>query len=238
MPHITRTESPWFLKISKKEYKWTVRSNPGPHALTRSIPLALILRDYLNFALNLRESKKIIDEGKVFVDGVIRRDYRYPVGLMDIVSIPSSNLYYLMAPDRARFIVPIPISEEDSKFKLVRIMNKTVVKGGNIQLNLEDGRNILVNAEESKKYSTLSTVKITIPSQSIVNVYPMNENMYGIIIGGKNIGVHGKIVKIKRSQYKVRKYSIVSIQKQNEIYETNLENVMVIGEEKPEIKVE
>ncbi|ARM75937.1 30S ribosomal protein S4e [Acidianus manzaensis] len=238
MPHITRTQAPWFLKLSKKEYKWTVKSNPGPHALSKSVPLALILRDYLNFTITLREAKTIISEGKVLVDGIPRKDYRFPVGLMDIVSIPSSNLYYLMVPNRARFMLPMPISEEESKYKLVRIMNKTVVKGGNIQLNLEDGRNILINKEDSSKYPTLSTLKIELPSQNILSTYLMNENMYGIIVGGKNTGVHGKIAKIRKSQYKVRKYSIVSIQRQNELYETNLENVMVIGEEKPEIKVE
>lgn len=237
MPHITRKEAPWFLKISKKEYKWTVRVNPGPHPLSKSIPLAIILRDYLNLALTLREAKKIISDGKVAVDGVIRRDYRFPIGLMDIISIPEAKLYYLMAPDRARYMVPIAITEDQSKYKLVRILNKTAVKGGKIQLNLEDGRNILISREESNKYPTLATLKIEIPSQNILAAYPLAENMYGIIIGGKNIGVHGKIVKIRRAAYKVRKYSVVTIQTQNETYETNLENVMVIGENSPDIKV-
>lgn len=238
MPHITRKEAPWFLKISKKEYKWTVRPSPGPHSLSKSIPLAIILRDYLNFALTLKEAKRVISEGKVLVDGVVRRDYKFPVGLMDVISIPEVGLYYRMVPNRARYIVPIPITEDQAKFKLVRIMNKTAVKGGNIQLNLEDGRNILVAKEDSVKYLTLATLKIEVPSQKILASYPLVENTYGIIIGGKNVGAHGKVIKIKKAVYKVRKYSIVTIQRDNEVYETNLENVMVIGESTPEIKVE
>lgn len=238
MPHITRFEAPWFLKISKKEYKWTVRANPGPHPLSKSIPLSLILRDYLKVATTLSEAKKVISEGKVYVDGIVRKDYRFPVGLMDIISIPSAGLYYVMFPDKSRYISPKQISESEAKYKLVRIMNKTMIKGGKLQLNLEDGRNILVNKEDSSKYPTLSTLKIEIPSQNIISVYPLVENMYGIIIGGKNTGLHGKIVKIQRAQYKTRKYSIVTIQKDNESYETNLLNTMVIGEQNPEIKVE
>lgn len=238
MPHITRKEASWFLKLSKKEYKWTIKSNPGPHPLHKSVPLGLILRNYLNVATTLKEAKTILSDGRVTVDGVIRRDYRFPVGLMDIVAIPESKLFYLMAPNMARFVVPISINEEESKYKLVRIVNKTVVKEGNIQLNLEDGRNILVSREESVNYPTLTTLKIEIPTQRILASYRLIENMYGIIIGGKNIGVHGKIVRIKKAPYKTRKYSIVTIQSKDQMFETNLENVMVIGENSPEIKVE
>ncbi|BDC19341.1 30S ribosomal protein S4e [Acidianus sp. HS-5] len=238
MPHVTRFEAPWFLRINKKEYKWTVRVNPGPHSLLKSVPLSLILRDYLNVAATLSEAKKVISEGKVYVDGIVRKDYRFPVGLMDIISVPSAGLYYVMLPDNSRYISPKQISETESKYKLIRVINKTIVKGGKLQLNLEDGRNILVNKEDSSKYPTLSTLKIEIPSQNIISVYPLVENMFGIIIGGKNTGLYGKIVKIQKAQYKSRKYSIVTIQKGNESYETNLLNTMVIGEENPEIKVE
>ncbi|ABP94280.1 MULTISPECIES: 30S ribosomal protein S4e [Metallosphaera] len=241
MTHITRLEAPWFLRASKKEYKWTVRASPGPHPLGKSIPLGLLLRDYLAFTSSLKESKKIISDGKVLVDGRVRRDYKYPVGLMDVIAIPHADLYLRIVPDRARLLKPVKISEEESKFKLVRLLNKTLVKGGLLQFNLEDGRNLLISKESTEmfKLPTLTTLKISIPNQEILGVYGFKENVYVMAVGGKNAGIIGQLKRIQTSPYKTRRYSIVVIRSPDgSEYETNLENAMVIGEEKPEVKVE
>lgn len=234
MAHITRFEAPWFLRISKKEYKWTVRASPGPHSLLKAIPLLILVRDYLNVASTSKEAKRMIFDGKVLVDGKIRRDYKYPVGLMDVISIPSADIYLRLIPDNVRFLKPINIAKEDAKFKYARILNKTTISGGNLQLNLEDGRNILISKEKIKEFNppTLSTLKITVPEQEIVDLFEIKEGVYAVIIGGKNAGMHGVITKIQLSEYKRRRYSIVSIQdKDGKIYQTNLENIIAIGKD-------
>jgi small subunit ribosomal protein S4e len=241
MVHITRNASPWFLLISKKQYKWTVRTVPGAHSLNQSVPLSILLRDYLQVAVTLKEAKTIISSGKVLVDGKIRLDYRFPVGLMDVISIPSADLYYRIIPDNARFLKAIEIPKEESTFKLVRILNKSLVKNGNLQLNLDSGRNIQISKDNTSeyKYSTLTTLKISLPNQEIIEAYELKEGNYGIIIGGKNAGRHGVIGKIQISPYKRRQYSIVNIQsKDGKTYESNLENIMAIGTTNPVIKVE
>ncbi|BFH73476.1 30S ribosomal protein S4e [Sulfurisphaera javensis] len=233
MAHITRFEAPWFLNLSKKEYKWTIRANAGPHKLSESIPLALLLKHYLNVAETTREAKRLIFDGKITVDGRVRKDYKYPVGLMDVVAIPSSDLYFRIVPDNVKYLFPVKISKEDAKYKFVRIINKTTNKNGNLQLNLEDGRNILIPKEKipEMNYPTLTTLKIETPSQSIVKTYEIKEGKYAIVIGGRNVGLHGIIKSIQYANYKKRKYSIVAIEQKNgEIVETNLQNVMAIGE--------
>ncbi|MBB5253003.1 30S ribosomal protein S4e [Sulfurisphaera ohwakuensis] len=233
MAHITRFEAPWFLNLSKKEYKWTIRANPGPHKLSESIPLALLLKHYLNVAETTREAKRLVVEGKIMVDGRVRKDYKFPVGLMDVISIPSSDLYFRIVPDNIKYLMPVKISKEDAKYKFVRIVNKTTNKNGNIQLNLEDGRNILIPKEKvpEMNYPTLTTLKIEIPSQSIIKSYELSEGKYAIIIGGRNVGLHGVIKTIQYAKYKKRKYSIVTIEQKNgESVQTNLQNVMVIGD--------
>lgn len=239
MAHITRFEAPWFLNISKKEYKWTVRAEPGPHPIQRAIPLAILIRDYLQLALTLKEAKRIIASGKVYVDGRPRKSYKYPVGLMDVIYIKGLEKYYRIVPDVHRVIVPIEIDKEEATYKLVRVRNKTTVKGGKIQLNLEDGRNILLPPEEAAKYKTLETLKIEIPSQNILAKFEIAPGNYAVIIGGKNVGVHGKIKDIKYAAYKKAKYSIVTLtdEKGQEV-RTNLLNVMAVGTEKPEVKLQ
>lgn len=232
MAHITRFEAPWFLKVPKKEYKWIVRASPGPHKLSESIPLAILLKYYLKIAETTREAKRVIFDGKVLVDGRVRRDYKYPVGLMDVVEIPSADIRVRVVPNNTRFLDIVNISKEDARYKFVRILNKTTQKGGHIQLNLEDGRNILIPKDKLKDYnfSTLDTLKIEIPSQKIIKSYSIKEGNYAIITGGKNVGIVGKIKSIQWAKYKRRVYSIVTLESNNATYQTNLINVMALGE--------
>ena len=128
--------------------------------------------------------------------------------------------------------MPVKISKEDAKYKFVRIVNKTTNKNGNIQLNLEDGRNILIPKDKVNDYNftTLDTLKIELPTQNIVKSYSVKEGNYAIITGGKNVGTIGKIKNIQWAKYKKRVYSIVTLEVNSTTYETNLLNVMALGE--------
>ncbi|EZQ03851.1 hypothetical protein CM19_09025 [Candidatus Acidianus copahuensis] len=229
MGHVTRFASPKFLKILKKEYKWTVRPIPGPHSAGSSIPLGVLLRDYLGVALTLSEAKKILYNGKIYVDGIMRVDYRFPVGLMDVVSIPSAEQYYVIYPDKSRFIAPRSISSDEAQYKLKKVLNKVSVKNGKIQLNLHDGTNLQVESNDSNYYPTLSTIRVNLTNSKIDAVYTLKEGAIAIITGGKNTGVEGTIQRIKKLPYKTRKYSIVELKSSDKNYETNMENVMVIS---------
>ena len=104
---------------------------------------------------------------------------------------------------------------------------------------MEDGRNILVDKEVSKKYKTLDTLKIELPSQNIIDSYDISEGSYVILVGGKNVGLHGIVKSIVKSSFKSRKYSVVTIQgKDGNTYQTNLINVMSIGRDKPDMRLD
>ena len=62
-----------------------------------------------------------------------------------------------------------------------QIKNKTTIKDGLTQLNLHDGRNIVLKKEESNvtRYSTHDTVKISIPDQKILEKYELKIGNYG-----------------------------------------------------------
>ena len=61
--HLKRYKAPENWPIHPKEYKWTVKTNPGPHPLDGSIPLLIIVRDILKVADTAREAKIIINKG-------------------------------------------------------------------------------------------------------------------------------------------------------------------------------
>ncbi len=242
--HLKRLAAPAFWPILKKEYKWVVKPSPGPHPIDRCIPLLLLIRDMIGIAKNAKEGKRIIYDGKVLVDNHVRRDYKFPVGLMDIVSIPDIDLYLRIVPYVGRYLWYIDIPMEETKLKLVRIENKTTVKNGNIQLNLHDGRNILINVKDPRNpveafpFKTLDSLLIELPSQSIVQHIPLDIGKTAIIIDGRNVGRVGKIINIESYEGRKRRYSLVTIEDLNgHRFQTILDYVMVVGENKPVIKV-
>ena len=158
--HVKRLNTPKHMNIHKKEGKYFLNTRAGPHPKRISIPLGSLLRDVLHVVDNQNEARKVIKMKKVLVDGVVRSDPRFPVGLMDVVEIPDMEKIYRILPKWKKGLVPQEVGKKEGEFKLCRIENKTVVKNGNVQLNLHDGRNILVDVKDpnpgnAKVYKTL-----------------------------------------------------------------------------------
>lgn len=239
---LKRKPAPKFWPIHRKEFFWVVRPSPGPHSLKNCLPLTIVLRDILGFAKTRKEAKTIVSQGKVYVDGKVRREDDFPVGLMDVISISDIDKHFRIVPSRKGLILH-PISKEESNFKLCRIENKKVVENGHVQLNLHDGSNILVKVADPKKpqedtYKALDTVKISLPERQILKQVKMKENDFAIITSGKNIGKHGKIIEIEKTKGKKRTNALVTIEdKKGNRYQTILNFVFAIGEEQPLISM-
>ena len=229
--------APAFWPILRKEYKWTVKPRPGPHSMEYSLPLLLIVRDILGYASTGREARKIIAEGHFKVDGKVRKDYKYPVGFMDVIEIVDTEEAYRFIPYPVKFFKLQEISREEASLKLARIENKTTVKGGHIQLNLHDGRNVLVKVKDPRNpvedvYKTMGTLIITLPSQDVKGYVPLQEGNLAIISGGRNVGRVGRIMNIQRGWGKRR--SIVTLEDPTgNLFQTSLEYIFVIGRDRP-----
>ncbi|MEM4823982.1 MAG: 30S ribosomal protein S4e, partial [Zestosphaera sp.] len=175
------------------------------------------------------------------VDGRVRKDYKFPVGIMDVIEVVKTGEYFRVLPVPTKVLGLLPISEDEASFKLCRIENKTTVKGGHIQLNLHDGRNVLVRVSDPRNpaedtYETLGTVKLSLRDGKIEEYYPMREGAVAIIVGGKNIGRVAKILKIYEGVRHYRKQVQLSDFKGSEFF-TTLDKVFVLGSEKPVIKI-
>lgn len=239
--HLKALAAPRFWPILRKEYKWVVKPSPGSHPIDRCLPLLLIVRDILGYAKTAREARKLIAEGHFKIDGRIRRNYKYPVGLMDVIEIVDTQEYYRVIPVPVKVMDLLKIDKEEARFKLCRIENKVTVKGGNIQLNLHDGRNILIRVSDPQNpeediYKTLGSLQITIPDQEIIKYIPLKEGVITIISGGRNVGRVGRVVSIQKGMRRYR--SIVTLEdKYGNKFQTSLDYVFPIGEEKPLIKL-
>ena len=121
---LKRKPAPRFWPIQRKEFLWVVKPSAGPHSLENSLPLAVILRDILGVARTRKEAKTIVAQGKVHVDGKVRRRDNFPVGLMDVISIPEVNTTFRVVPSYKGLVLH-PIDKEETSFKLCRIEDKT-----------------------------------------------------------------------------------------------------------------
>jgi len=237
---LKRFNTPKFLQIKRKHGTFFMKPSPGPHSNRFCLPLLHIVRDLLNIVDNHREAKKLIGLGNFKVDGKIVRDKTYPVGLMDVLSIEKMNKHYRILPDSHYGLILHEIPKAESAFKLCKIIQKSTLKGGHIQLNLHDGRNIFVRVKDPKKpkediYKRMDVLKISVPEQEILKVLKFKEGNLAIIMSGKNIGQVGKIIGIlKRFGPKA---STVSIEHNSDHTETLYDYTFIIGEEQSEINL-
>ncbi|MHA2026186.1 MAG: 30S ribosomal protein S4e [Candidatus Thorarchaeota archaeon] len=236
--HLKRLPAPRHWPIKRKEAKFTTRVIPGPHPKEQSLTLALVLREILGYAENMREVKAILSAGQVKVDGEIRKNPRFPVGLMDVIEITTSNERFRLLPKLKGGLRLVSVDEAEAGFKLCRIENKSMVKGGKIQLGLHDGRTLLLaEAEKASEYRTLDTLKIGIPQQKLMKSINLDKGAYAIVSRGKNIGIEGKILEVQK---RIGTHaSTVTIQDpEGNRFQTALDYVFVVGKSKSEVSLE
>jgi len=238
---LKRKPAPKFWPIHRKELPWIVKPSSGSHSLQGCLPLTLVLRDMLGVAQTRKEAKMILSQGKVLVDGKIRKKDDSPVGLMDVVSMPDAGKYYRVMPSHKGLVLN-PISKEDASFKLVRVEDKTTVKGG-VQIALHDGSNMLIKVADPKNpaevtYETFDILKVSYPDKQVASTLKTKEGNLAVITGGKNIGKQGKIVEIEKTVAKKRRQALVVVEDQKGTrYQTILNFVFSIGEAEPIIGV-
>ncbi len=240
--HLKRKPAPAFWPIHRKEAVWTVKPNAGRHAIERSLPLALVLREILGLAKTLGEVKAILSHGNVMVDGSVEKEELFPTGLMDVVSIAGVEKWYRLLPSEKGLFLH-SVTKDEAELKLCRVEDKTVLKKGNIQLNLHDGRNIMIRVKEAEKpeedvFKALDTVKISLPNQEVLGHFKLVEGAPALIVGGKNIGKHGKVVAIERREAQKRKSALITIEDaRGSRFQTTVEYVFVVGDSKSHISL-
>jgi len=178
----------------------------------------------------------------VIVDGRIRRDHKFPTGLMDVVELPDAKVSYRILPIVGRGLRALQIPKDEAEAKLCRIENKTSLTKGQVQLNLHDGRSIVVPVQDPRNprediYKTRDTLRIAIPDQRILNHVKFAEGAYAIVTSGRNLGRHGKIIKIEQSTA-ARTATAVVEDPSGDRFETIADYLFVVGDEKPMIKIE
>jgi small subunit ribosomal protein S4e len=191
MSHLKRHAIPKSWPIQRKGTAFVVQPNRG---FSDSLPMLIVLRDMLNVAQNRKEAKKMIHMKSILLNGKEVRDEKEGVMLFDVITlVPSNKHYRIIVLKNEKFNIE-EIKENEAHTKIIKIINKTVLKGKKVQLNLSDGRNIL----SSIKCKTCDSVLMNLKTKKIEKCLPLEENSKAIIFAGKHSGEEGKILSINK----------------------------------------
>jgi len=184
--HQKRIAAPAISPVARKTHVWLQKPGAGAHGKQHSIALGTLLVERLHVCETQRLARKLITHGKVKVDGRNASDVKQPIGLMDIVSIADLGKHYLMLiKDGELLAMEIPAAQAQTK--LCRIMDKTVLPGGRIQLHLHDGRNLLMVREEDR-FKTGDTLKLSVPKQGVQGILKLEKGATCYIHQGRHSG--------------------------------------------------
>ena len=172
-----------------------LRPLPGAHNKNLGTGLATLLKDVLKMCGSMKEVKYLLNNRQIFINGRRVKEPRFSVGIFDSVSFMELKEHYrVILSDKGKFKA-IKINTDEAELRPSRIINKTLVKGGKVQLNLDDGTNIIISKDEPFKVK--DSVLVLHPQKKIVSHLPLSKGAYVFIIGGKHIGKHGAVEEIK-----------------------------------------
>ena len=225
--HMKRISAPRSWPILRKNNTFIKRPNPGAHKFIESMPLGIILTEILGIAKTAKEASYLLNKGGVLVDKKIRKDPKVPVGLMDTISIPKIEKHYRVVLNKKGKISVVEISEEESRQKLVKITGKTILKSGKVQLNFSGSRNMLVDKDEYKRGYVLL---VELPSQKVKDVFKLEKGATVFLKSGSHVGDVAKVESFTST-------TIMLKPSKGDVYETKRVNQMVVGKDKPVIKL-
>jgi small subunit ribosomal protein S4e len=210
--------------LDKLSGKYAPKPSSGPHKTRECLPLVVLLRNRLKYALTLKEVTLIVMQKLIKVDGKTRTDRNYPAGFMDTISIDKTGEHFrLLFDTKGRFSLT-PIKSEDAKFKLCRVKCHAVGKRGIPYVTTHDGRTIrypdpLIQAND--------TIKLNIDDNKIVDHVKFEVGNLAITTGGFN---HGRIGVLEHREKHPGGYDIVHLKDaKGHSFATRINNVFVIG---------
>lgn len=233
-----RLAAPKHWMLDKLGGTWAPRPSTGPHKMRECLPLSLVLRNRLKYALTRREVVMIVMRRQVLVDGKIRTDLNYPSGFQDVISIPKTNeLFRLLYDVKGRFVLH-RITKEESSYKLCRVQKRSKGSKHSIGRNpfhtgqagtipflvTHDGRTVRF---ADPAVNVHDTIKLDIATGKQVEHFKFEVGNLAMITRGANIGRVGVVAATERHP---GSFDIVHLRdKRGNAFATRIGNVFIIG---------
>eukprot|EP01133_Synstelium_polycarpum_P002289 gene2289-2596_t len=222
--HLKRLAAPAHWMLDKLSGKFAPRPSAGPRKLRECLPLVIIIRNRLKYALTASEVTKVLMQRTVQVNGVVRTDPRFPVGFMDVITIEKTKENFrLLFDTKGRFQLQ-RIAPAESKFILARVTKVETGLQGIPYIHTDNGQSFRY---PDPAINVHDTVKIDLASQKVVAFIPFEVNNLCMITGGHNLGRVGVITTRERHP---GSFDIVHVTDSvGHSFATRLSNVFIIG---------
>lgn len=188
------------------------------------MPLIVMLRERLKYALTYRECKMIVMQRLIKVDGKVRMDMFYPSGFMDSVTIDKTKENFRVLYDTKGRFTMHKVSKEEASYKLCRI--RAIKRGpkGIPYATTHDGRTLRYPDPDIK---VNDTVRLDLASNKVIDWVKFETGNAAMISGGNNIGRVGVIMHREKHP---GSFEIVHVKDAvGHTFATRLQNVFPIG---------
>jgi small subunit ribosomal protein S4e len=222
--HLKRMYAPSHWMLDKLKGRWAPKPSSGPHKARECLPLIVMLRERLKYALTYKECKMIVMQRLIKVDGKVRMDMFYPAGFMDTVQIEKTKENFRVLYDTKGRFTMHKVGKEEASYKLCRV--KRIQRGpkGIPYATTHDGRTLRYPDPEIKVHDT---VRIDIATNKILDWVKFESGNTAMISGGNNIGRVGVITHREKHP---GSFEIVHIKDAvGHSFATRLQNVFPIG---------
>ncbi len=227
---LKRQMAPNFWQIKRKGFPFVLSANPGPYAKDKCYPVGVLLRDVLHLCNTMQEAKMILNSGQIKIDGVVRRDVHFGVGIMDIIEIVPNGESYRLIPKDLNILVPVKTKEKG--IKLLKITSKVSIKSNRIQYGFHDGKTLI---SDDKQMSVGDVCVVKLPNIEIQNHVKFDVGCTVLVIQGENAGRIGKVEEIKNGMFSLPKRTVVQFDDRSVELPVNI--VMPIGNDRPLLEV-
>ncbi|KAF9960738.1 40S ribosomal protein S4 [Mortierella alpina] len=223
--HLKRLNAPKHWMLDKLTGTYAPRPTAGPHKLRECLPLVILMRNRLKYALNGKEVQSILMQRLVKVDGKVRTDSTFPAGFMDAISIEKTGENFRLVYDtKGRFTVH-RITAEEAKYKLCKVKKVQLGAKGIPFVVTHDGRTLRYPDPLIK---VNDTIKLDLETSKFSEFIKFEVGNVAMVTGGRNTGRVGVITHRERH---IGGFDIVHIKDVlDRQFATRLSNVFVIGE--------
>jgi small subunit ribosomal protein S4e len=222
--HMKRLTAPKHWMLDKLTGRYAPRPSSGPHKLRESLPLVILLRNRLKYALTYKEVMMILKQRQIEVDGRVRTDTTFPAGFMDVVSIPKTGENFRLLYDTKGRYVPLKVSADEAKFKLGKVVQSRLGPGGVPFIVTHDGKTMRYPDPNTK---VLDTVKIDLETMRPTALIKFEIGCQVYCNSGRNKGRIGTLTARDRHPGMFDIVHVRDVAGRN--FATRLKNVFVIG---------
>lgn len=200
------------------------RPSAGPHKLRECLPLVVLLRNRLKYALTGREVTLILHQRVVKVDGKVRTDATFPAGFMDVVSIDRTNEHFrLLYNVKGRFALH-RVKPEEAGYKLCKVKRVQLGPEGVPFCSTHDGRTIRYPHPD---VAVNDTLKVNLATGKIEDHVKFGVGNLVMITAGRNLGRVGLLKTIEKHP---GSHGIVYVEDlAGKTFATREENVFTVG---------